>query len=82
MLPRLDDDGNPIKLKNPNFEAGKTVKEQRVTLETYNEYYITDKSEIESFINIFGINATSFDYKQYFVDIQETKVSKIILDTK
>lgn len=82
MLPRLDDDGNPMRLKNPNFEAGKTVKEQRVTLETYNEYYITDKVEIDLFIKMFAINAESFDYKQYFVDIQETKVSKIILDTK
>ena len=30
MLPRLNDEGQPQKLKFPNKETGKTMKEQRV----------------------------------------------------
>ncbi len=32
MVPRLDENGQPIRLKSPNMEAGKTVKEQLLKL--------------------------------------------------
>ena len=36
--------------------------------------------EIENFLAIFAINASSFDYKQYMdVDVKETKSSSIIM---
>ena len=50
MVPRLDDNGQPIRLKTPNMETGKTVKEQRVQIETFSEIYITEKDEIAQFI--------------------------------
>lgn len=80
MMPRLDDEGQPQRLKNPNMQTGKTVKEQRVTLNTFQEYYINDKADIETFIELFAINASSFDYKQFLeVEIKETKTSSIIM---
>jgi hypothetical protein len=80
MLPRLNDEGQPQKLKFPNKETGKTMKEQRVAINTFSEFYITEKEEIENFLAIFAINATSFDYKQYMdVDVKETKTSNIIM---
>lgn len=79
MLPRLDESGQPIRLKNPNMEAGKTVKEQRVQLETFSEFYITEKEEILQFLNIFAINSDTFNVDSYFVDVKETKTSNIIL---
>ena len=81
MVPRLDDKGQPIRLKIPNKTTGKTVKEQRVSQQTYSEYYISEKNDIDNFINIFAINADTFDYKQFTdVEIKDTKVSKIITE--
>jgi len=80
MMPRLDESGQPQKLKVPNNTTGKTVKEQRVTLNTFQEYYINDRSDIETFIELFAINASSFGYKEFLdVDVQETKMSNIIM---
>ena len=80
MMPRLDDNGEPQRLKAPNMQTGKTVKEHRVMLETFNEFYISDKSDIETFIELFAINATAFNYKELLnVDVKETKKSSIIM---
>ena len=80
MVPKLDDDGNPIRLKVPNKQTGKTVKEERRLVDTFSEFYLNDKADIETFIHMFAVNATEFDYNQYMqVDINETKTSKIIL---
>jgi hypothetical protein len=80
MMPRLDDNGQPQRLKVPNNTTGKTVKEQRVSLNTFQEYYINDKSDIETFIELFAVNASSFKYKEFLeVDLQETKTSSIIM---
>lgn len=80
MMPRLDDNGQPQRLKSPSMETGKTVKEQRVMIDTFNEFYINEKADIETFIELFAINASSFDYKSFLeVDTKETKVSNIIM---
>ena len=79
MVPKLDDNGDPQRLKAPNQQTGKTVKEERRLVDTFSEFYLTEKEDIETFINLFGINAASFDYKAYFVEIKETKKSNIIL---
>lgn len=82
MLPRLNDDGEPQKLKVPNKETGKVMKEQRVMVETFSEFYITKKEEIENFIELFAINASSFNYKEFMsIDVKETKTSNIIMST-
>ena len=65
MLPKLSEEGEPQKLKFPNKETGKVMKEQRVMVETFSEFYITEKEEIENFIEIFAVNAGSFDYKDF-----------------
>ena len=83
MMPRLNDEGQPQRLRTPNKETGKTVKEQRVNIETFSEFYITEKEEIVNFINLFAANAESFDFTKYLeVDEKETKVSNLILDAK
>ena len=83
MMPRLNDEGQPQRLRTPNKETGKAVKEQRVNIETFSEFYITEKEEIVNFINLFAANAGSFDFTKYLeVDEKETKVSNLILDAK
>ena len=80
MVPRLDDNGQPQRLKVPNKATGKTVKEQRVSMETFSEFYITNKEEIKNFINIFAINADSYDFAKFVdVDIKETKKEPLII---
>jgi len=60
MIPRLDTNGHPEKLKvgatpeNPN-------KKQRVSQESYTEYYLTERKEVEAFIELFAVNHATFD---------------------
>jgi len=82
MMPRLDESGQPQRLKAPNKETGKVHKEQRMTVETFSEVYIVEKEEIKNFISLFAINAESFDYDQFLnIDEKETKKSALILPT-
>ena len=64
MLPRLDESGDPIKVKTPRVN-GKTYKEQRINLETYTEHYVVEEKEIVEIINLLAANAKSYDYNKY-----------------
>jgi hypothetical protein len=79
MVAKLDEDGQPMRLKNPNPQTGKTVKEERRLVDTFSEFYLSDALDIEQFIHLFAINAATFDYKAFFVELKETKKSNIIL---
>ena len=79
MVPKLNDDGEPMRLKQPNQQTGKTVKEERRLVDTFSEFYLSDKKDIEAFIHMFAVNAADFDYNEFFVDVKETKVSNIIV---
>jgi len=80
MVPRLNDEGQPQRLKFPNKETGKTVKEQRVSVDTFSEFYITEKEEILQFLNLFAINAKDYDIEQYFAESgKDVKTSDLIL---
>ena len=82
MIPKLDDEGQPMRLKSPNQQTGKTVKEERRLVDTFSEFYVSDSKDIESFIHMFAINAESFDYKEYMADLKApVKKSKIIMPT-
>lgn len=65
MLPKLDDNGDPMKLKLGKRENGKDFREERRLIETYAEYYVSERSEIETFLNGFCLNADSYDYIKY-----------------
>jgi len=79
MVPKLNDDGEPVRLKSPNQQTGKTVKEERRLVDTFSEFYLSDKKDIETFIHMFAVNASDFAYDDFFVDVDETKVSNIIM---
>lgn len=64
MVPKIDDNGDAMLTKTPRAN-GSRYKEERRQLETFQEYYITEKSEIDSFINMVAMNADKYDYKQY-----------------
>jgi len=79
MVPKLDDDGQPQRLKNPNPQTGKTYKEERRLVDTFSEFYLSDRADIETFIHMFAINADNFSVEEFFVDLQKTEPSKIII---
>lgn len=64
MLPKLDDNGDPAPLKVPR-KNGRAVKEERRSIETFQEFYIDNAEAIDAIIDIFAMNKDKFDYKQY-----------------
>lgn len=72
MLPKLNDQGDVQRLKIGKKDNGKDYAEERKLLETFYEYYIEDKAEIVDFINMFGVNASSFNFQQY-IDLEIPK---------
>jgi len=79
MVPKLDDEGQPQRLKKPNPQTGKTHKEERRLVDTFSEFYLTDRKDIETFIHMFAINADNFSVAEFFVDLKKTQPSKLIL---
>lgn len=62
MMPKLDDTGSVIPLKNKRT-GNKDYAEERRVLETFYEYFIEELPEITEFINLFALNADSFPYQ-------------------
>ena len=65
MVPKLDDNGDPARLKVARRESGKTIKEQRVMVDTFSEFYVSEEKEIVNFINTFAVNASEFKFKPF-----------------
>jgi hypothetical protein len=63
MVPRLDDSGHPVRLKQGGTPE-EPYKKQRVNQESYTEYYIIEPAEAEEFIKMFCVNHAEFDYKK------------------
>jgi len=56
MMPKLDDNGDVVPRKT-RTEGAKAHKEERRTIETFQEYYLTDVDDIKAFVNHFANNA-------------------------
>lgn len=71
MLPKLDDNGDAaqLKTKRPN---GRTVKEERKSIDTFQEFYIDNVDALDSIIDIFAINK-DFDYKVFVNTVVEAE---------
>jgi hypothetical protein len=85
-VPRLTDMGDPEPAKRPR-PSGKDYKEQRVTVEMFQEYYIMDKEEQISFIKEFAVNAEEYDFEVYLDAVSESAIMQNteegkILDSK
>ena len=78
MVPKLDDNGDPQRLKLSKRENGKTIKEQRSMVDTFSEFYMNDLEEIESFIKMFAVNADKFNYKEYLEPPKQEEPSPTI----
>jgi hypothetical protein len=79
MLPKLSDEGDVQFMKIGKRNNGKDYKEERKMLQTFYEYYVEHPQEIIDFLNMFAINAESFDYTQYLEKkVEEPKQSSIL----
>jgi hypothetical protein len=83
MVPHLDSNGDPVKSLSKRSD-GSPYKQERRTIKTCHEAYITEKEEIKSFVEMFACNL-DFDYQKFMIDpkimtgpTQET--TKIITD--
>jgi len=76
MLPRLDDNGDALSVKTVR-KNGRTVREERQKIETFQEFYIEDLTAINDLISMFAVNALSFDHKKFLDDaIGDAKAKK------
>lgn len=75
MLPKLDDNGDTLAVKGAR-KNGRTVREERQKIETFQEFYIEDLTAIKELISIFSINASSFDYKKFLGEVSEDTTPK------
>jgi hypothetical protein len=66
MLPRMDDNGDPMFTKNTRSN-GRQIKEERHKIEVFQEFYIEDKIAIKDLIHLFAINAKTFDYDSFMI---------------
>jgi hypothetical protein len=67
MLPRLDDNGDPLPVKSKRAN-GRNVREERAKIETFQEFYVEDMTAVDELVNLFAINSATFDYKKFLGD--------------
>ena len=72
MVPKLDDNGDPVKTKTQRAN-GKAYKEERRLVDTFSEFYLLTPEEINGFIESFAVNAKTFDYKAYTTPKKDPK---------
>jgi hypothetical protein len=77
MIPRLNEDGDPIPNKKPR-RSGKNYQEQRISIRTFEEFYIRNPKEIEAFIKAYAVNLKGFEYKNLITRVQPEPASPII----
>ena len=53
MIPRLDDNGNQVRASKKK-DNGNPFKEQRTTIDVFTEYYIVEKEEQETFVDLYA----------------------------
>ena len=78
MVPKLDDNGDPMRLKTPNQQTGKVVKEERRLVDTFSEFYLSDRADIETFIHMFAINADNLIVLQQYLNSIRHKKQKCL----
>ena len=76
MLAKLNEYGDPIKMKIGRRDNGKDYSEERKTLESFYEYYLEDANEIKSFLEMVAVNYNEFDVAKY-LEVQTPKIEAV-----
>lgn len=69
MLPKLNEFGDLQTMKIGKRSNGKDYAEERKALDTFYEYYVETRAEIEALIELLAVNADTYDYKKYLDSI-------------
>lgn len=77
MLPKLDDNGDPIAVKHARAN-GRTFREERHKIEVFQEFYVEDKDAMEEVIKLFAANAKKFNYKSFLGTEKSTPVKETV----
>lgn len=64
-IQKLDDSGSPMYMKELAVNRQLKPKTERRIIETWYEYFVKETSEIKDFVNLFAINAETFDIASY-----------------
>jgi hypothetical protein len=64
MMPKLDPNGDP-EMRKTAARDGSPIKQERRTIETFQEYYLEERADIEAFIKHFATNASTYDFSTY-----------------
>jgi len=76
MLPQLDGEGELVHAKNKKRNGNK-FKEERRLMKVPQEFYMIDRTEQEEFINLFAVNADTYNFKK-FLDIKPPEPSQVM----
>ena len=75
MVHKIDDNGDPAWTKNNTpRKNGKTYKEERRLMDTYQEYYIEDPEEIKQFVRMFAVEIGTAWENRIIDSLRKTEV--------
>ena len=80
MVASLDREGNPIQKKKKLQPGENPMMMERRGMDAWHEYVIITKDEMINFIEMFAINADSFDYQSFIP--KEPVVENVVVDMK
>ena len=63
MVPKLDDNGDPMFVKTLKRKNGKMQKEERRQCETFQEFYLEDTNSVIDIVKHFAVNEKTFKFK-------------------
>tara|TARA_R110002153_G_scaffold269694_1_gene435509 strand:- start:366 stop:587 length:222 start_codon:yes stop_codon:yes gene_type:complete len=73
MLPKLDEYGKAV-------SGSKGAKQERKSIDTFQEYYIEDVESIDEITNHFAINAKKFDTNKFTKALASTPSIAAVVD--
>lgn len=78
LVPKLDEDGNQIHCAKPK-QNGRPWKEKHVQMTVPQEFYLIDREEQIELIKELAINAETYNYNQYFMDLEKSMAENMLI---
>lgn len=72
MVPRLNDDGEPIIIKQPKPNRA-PYKQKQISMTVPQEHFIIEEDEIIKFVEKFADNAEEFNFKNFFMNVENNQ---------
>jgi hypothetical protein len=79
MLNKLDDNGEPSRIKNQPINGGDGYKKERKSIESFQEHYLYEEEDQLALIELFAINKDKINYKKLVTEAHIKAKSDIVL---